>query len=222
MDKDFKKFFGLIRFPLILLAIIWIVFLLDLLPSYDYGLYPRRFDGLDGIFTAPLIHSNLQHITSNSVPLLFLCSILVIFYKKIAVPTFVTIYILTGAAVWFFARPASHVGASGVVYGLVSFIFWSGVFRRDLKSIVLALVITVMYSGYFYGILPNKEDLNISWESHLFGALVGIFVAFVFRGIGVEKKEEVMQEAEEEAYLFPRDLFDKTKYEREIDDILSD
>ena len=192
----------------------------DLLPSYIYGLFPRHYDGLDGIFTAPLIHSSLQHITSNSVPLLFLTTILMVFYRKIAIPSFVTIYILTGISVWLFARPASHVGASGVVYGLVSFIFWSGVFRQNLKSIVLALVIIVMYSSYFYGVLPNKEDLNISWESHLFGGIVGIFVAFVFKGIGRDKEIKPTFEKEKEDYLFPRDLFDKTKYEREINDIL--
>jgi len=135
----------------------------------------------------------------------------------VAWASFIFIYLLTGAAVWLFGRSVYHVGASGVVYGLVSFIFWSGVFRRNIKSIVLALIVTILYSGYLQGIIPFQE--GISWESHLLGGLVGIFVAFLFKGI-IENDEEATNPWQDESTdtqrYFPEDVFDMTKEERKI------
>jgi membrane associated rhomboid family serine protease len=127
------------------------------------------------------------------------------------------IYLLTGLAVWIFGRRVFHIGASGVVYGLVSFVFWMGIFRRSLKSIILALIVTVLYSGYFLGILPNQE--GISWESHLLGGIVGIFAAYWFKE-QIEMDEEVQKaswenEPLDSKYFLERDIFDKTKLERE-------
>ena len=119
--------------------------------------------------------------------------------------------------VWMFARNVFHIGASGVVYGLVSFIFWNGIFRRSLQSIILALIVTILYSGYFAGILPNQE--GISWESHLLGGIVGIFVAYYFKEeLEADEKEkpaswELEQESEKLPFLNP-DSFEKTRQER--------
>ena len=128
------------------------------------------------------------------------------------------IYFLTGAAVWLFARPVSHIGASGIIYGLVAFMFWNGIFRRSLRSIILAGIVMLLYSGMFLGILPDQE--GISWESHLIGSLAGIFAAFIFKG---ELEDEEAKEAEhpfdeeadqEKTYFLPQDIFEKTKAER--------
>lgn len=215
MDKTTKQLWNIFGVPAILIAVIWVVFLLDLLPSYRYGLIPRSSHGLTGIFTSPFMHGGLQHIMSNTVPLFVLTSLILFFYKRVAVQSILMIYLLTGFSVWLFARPANHIGASGVVYGMVSFVFWSGIFRRDLKSIVLALVITVMYSGYFYGILPNQD--GVSWESHLFGGIIGIFTAYFLKDMREPEDEDYapLEEEESTEYLFPKDLFDKTKSQRE-------
>jgi len=131
------------------------------------------------------------------------------------------IYLLTGLAVWGFARPVFHIGASGVVYGFVSFIFWTGIFRRNIKSIVLALIVTFLYSGYIMGILPNQE--GISWESHLLGGIVGIFTSYWYKDeIEVDEEEAVPSWeqdrqagiVEEEQFFLKRDAFEKTKQER--------
>ncbi len=183
----------------------------------NYGIFPREVSGIKGIFFAPLIHGDFEHLISNSVPLLVLTTIISYFYKRVAVSSFVIIYFLTGILVWLFARRSIHIGASGVVYGLVAFVFWSGVFRRNLRSIILALIVTILYSGYFAGILPNKE--GISWESHLFGALSGMLVAFILKGIVDEEdieRDPWADEADEESqYFLPRDAFEMTKAERE-------
>ena len=144
-----------------------------------------------------------------------------VFYKRVAIPTIFIITIFTGFTVWLFARESYHVGASGVVYGLVSFLFWTGVFRRNLKSIVLSLVVLTVYGGYFHGIVPSKE--GVSFESHLFGALVGIFTAFLFKNtkeLDEAEEESPWEEADEERqYYFPRDLFEKTKMQRYLDSL---
>lgn len=116
-----------------------------------------------------------------------------------------------------FGRSVYHIGASGLVYGLLAFIFWSGVFRRNIKSIVLALIITMVFFGYLEGIMPFQE--GISWESHLLGLIVGIIIAFFLKGI-IEKDEVHYDPWENEKdetaqYLLPRDTFEKTLEQRD-------
>ena len=184
----------------------------------SYGIFPRETDGLIGIFTSPLIHGSWEHLLSNSAPLFVTTTIIHFFYKRVALSSFFFIYFLTGASVWMFGRSVYHIGASGVVYGLVSFIFWSGVFRRNIKSIVLALVVLILYSGYLSGILPTQE--GISWESHLLGGIVGIIVAYLFKGL-IEKDETPedpwADEDETQHHLLPGDTFLKTKEERRME-----
>ncbi len=209
---------SIIGFPLLFVSILWIAHFYKIAVPQgpgSLGIYPRELFGLKGIITAPMSHGDFHHLISNSLPLLVTMTIISWFYRRVATYSFVLIYVLTGAAVWLFGRSVFHIGASGLVYGLVSFIFWSGVFRRNLKSIVLSLVIVVMYSGYLHGILPNQE--GISWESHLFGAIVGIYIAYVLKGM-VESDEITRDpwadESNEKNFFLKRDQFDLTKEER--------
>lgn len=218
MDNKTKKFANALYFPIAFVVILWIFhfYKLAFLSGYpSLGIYPRETFGLQGILTSPLSHGDFQHLISNSVPLFVTTFIIFYFYRRVAFASFALIYIMTGVAVWLFARPVYHIGASGVVYGLISFIMWSGIFRRNLKSIALSLVIVTMYSGYFYGIVPNED--GISWESHLFGAVAGVIVAFLFKGL-IEKDEINISpwEGDDESvkYLFPRDVFVYTKTQR--------
>lgn len=218
-----QKFRESLLLPLWLIAILWAIQLFQSLTGTDFGVYgvfPRESFGLRGILFSPLIHSGWPHLLSNTPPLFMLSAIVLFFYRRIAIQGFIMIYLLTGMAVWLFARDnAFHIGASGVVYGLVAFVFWNGIFRRNLKSIVLALIVVFYYGSMFMGILPNGEP-NISWESHLLGGLVGIFTSFWFKN-SIEKDEERAtysweQEPEQEGeYFLDRDTFDKTKQERQ-------
>lgn len=182
------------------------------------GVYPREWDGFIGIFTSPLVHGSWGHLISNSIPLFVTTTLIHFFYKRVALSSFFLIYVLTGFSVWLFGRSVYHIGASGVVYGLISFIFWTGVFRHNLKSIVLALIVIILYSGYLGGIVPNKE--GVSWESHLLGGFVGILIAYVLKGL-IEKDEiqedpwadEALADAE---LFFAPGVFDMTKEERRL------
>lgn len=210
-----------LRLPLQFIGLLWAIHLFQVITRIDLGflgIYPHKVIGLKGILFAPLVHADWQHLISNSVPFLVLTIILQFFYRRVAIRSFLMIYFLTGVAVWLFGRQqVFHIGASGVVYGLVAFVFWSGVFRRSLQSIVLALIVTFLYSGYFMGILPNQE--GISWESHLMGGLVGIFTSYWYREEieqdELPEKPSWEEDSQEEGrYFLDRDAFEKTKEQR--------
>ncbi len=208
-----------LRFPLLFILMMWTVHIVSTILglSFTYfGILPREIVGLTGIITAPLIHGDWQHLISNTVPMAALSALIFLFYRRVAVKSFMLIYLLTGLAVWAFGRDVWHIGASGVVYGLLSFVFWNGIFRRSFKSIALSLAILIMYSGYFIGIVPGKP--GISWESHLYGALVGILVSYLFKD-AIERDEvpepPMLDETLPNGYLLPRDVFDKTLAERQ-------
>ena len=192
LDKqnESKQDISKILTPLVFPISMWIVFLLSILLNEDFsrmGLLPRNLVGLLGIITSPLIHADFSHIFSNTIPLLILGWIIFSVYPKLSYLLFVFIYLLTGLLVWIFARQVYHIGASGVVYGFVSFLFFSGIFRRDNKSIALALVITFLYGGLVWGMIPGLK--GISWESHLFGAITGLLAAYMFRRIDPPSKK---------------------------------
>ena len=217
-----EHFISSIKTPLIFLLVLWIIFVVQISFDLDIGflgVFPRNISGLKGILFSPLIHANFSHLISNSFPLFVLSVIIWYFYRRVAVRSFVMIYFLTGLSVWLMARSVFHIGASGVVYGLLAFIFWNGIFRRNVKSIVLALIVMVFFNGMFAGILPNQE--GISWESHLYGAIMGIFTAYYYKEEleADEYKKEYDWEKEPELadrpYFFNRDVFEKTKAERE-------
>jgi membrane associated rhomboid family serine protease len=220
MEESKKRLLASLRLPFKFIVVIWGIHFFQVLTNTDfgsYGIFPREIFGLRGIVFAPLVHDDLRHLISNSAPMFVLAAIILYFYRRVAVRSMLMIYLLTGFAVWLFARRVFHIGASGVVYGLVSFVFWSGIFRRSLKAIILALIVTFLYSGYFLGILPNQE--GISWESHLLGGLVGIFTAYWYKE-EIEADEEKQppsweQESDESRPFLDRDVFDKTKEERQ-------
>jgi len=167
--------------PIRLVFFMWAIFFLEFeyqVPFSRYGILPRKEVGLIGVFMAPMLHGSVQHIISNTLPILFLGAVLFNFYKSIAKKVFYWCYLFTGVLVWLFARPSYHIGASGLVYGLAFFLMFYGLFKKDFKSIVISIVTVIIYSGLFYGFFPALS--NVSWESHLLGAIVGVGSAFYF------------------------------------------
>ncbi len=171
------------RFPLGIVLIFWCIKLLEYFLGFDLyqlGIYPLSWQGLIGIFFAPFLHGNFQHLLSNTPTFFVLCSGLFYFYPRIAYRVILTLYVLTGAGVWLLARPhAYHIGASGLIYGFASFLFFSGVFRKDVRTLSLSLIVAFLYGGMLYGIFPQQQ--GVSWESHLIGAVAGANFAFYFR-----------------------------------------
>ena len=187
------------------------------LDNARWGVYPREQFGLLGVLTSPFIHSGWSHLFSNLPPLFIASVMMIYFYPRIAYQSIFFIYLLTGAFVWIMARQVYHIGASGVVYGLIAFIAWSGIFRRNRRSLALATIILVLYGGIYATTEPIKE--GISWESHLLGAFAGIFTAYYFKE-ELESEEamaiaaKVDKRAESKTYFLPRDAFEKTIAQR--------
>lgn len=156
-----------------------------------FGILPRTLRGSIGIITGPLIHGDLLHLMSNTFPLLVLGLGLFYFYHKIALEVFTWIYLATGFWVWVIGREAYHIGASGIVYGLMMFIFWGGVFRKNPRSLALSMIIFFLYGYMIYGIFPGDD--GVSWESHLMGSVAGIFLAIYFKKVPIYVGEPALQ-----------------------------
>lgn len=166
------------------------------------GILPREASGLIGIITSPFIHGDTAHVASNALPILFLGMAFVFFYKESYKGALAIIYLLSGTLVWLFARTSYHIGASSLIYGLASFIFFSGIFRRDIKSIALALMVVFLYGGLVWGVLPSQP--GISWEGHLFGALSGLLAAYIYRRKDPPKKYDWENEEDDDREYIAR------------------
>lgn len=219
MKENTNQLIESMKLPLTFLAGIWLIHFFQLIFNFDFGylgVFPREWFGLKGILTSPLVHGDLSHLTNNSIPFLVLGTMLVFFYRSVAISSFFMIYFITGIAVWVLARQRFHIGLSGVVFGLATFVMSNGFFRGNIKSIVLALIVFLLYSGMLAGIFPLKE--GISWESHLCGALAGIFTAYYYKEEIEADEEDLYPEpesgSEDKSYFLPRDIFEKTKEER--------
>lgn len=216
----YRRLINKLAFPIGFVILLWVIHILQLVTGIDLhtlGVYPRDIDGLKGILTYPLIHGSWEHLFGNSVSFMILSAILFYFYRRIALRCFILLYIFSGVGIWVIAAPGSyHIGASGIIYGMVSLVFWSGIFRRNVRSIVLALIMLVLYAGYFTGIIPGER--GVSWQGHLMGALVGIALAWIYKKDleedEMQKPESPDEEEEEPKYYLPRDVFDVRLSER--------
>jgi len=182
MDIAKKKIIFGIIVPAVFLILLWCVKLYEYffeVKFITYGLLPGEISGLIGILTFPLIHADFNHLISNSLPILFLGMGTGYFYPSSSYKVYIPVYFVPGILMWFFARPSYHIGASAIIYGLAAFIFFSGIIKRDVRSITLALLVTFLYGGMIWGVLPL--DRGVSWEGHLFGAITGIVCAVIFR-----------------------------------------
>ena len=122
--------------------------------------------GITGIITSVFIHGDIQHIFSNTLPILVLGTMLFYFYKKIAKPTFIWIWLVSGIWLWIGGRSSElnlmyHIGASTLIYGLATFLFFSGVFRKHLRLMVVSALVVFLYGSIMWGIFPLKSE--ISW-----------------------------------------------------------
>lgn len=208
MRNTSSKLFYSLLYPILLVLVMWGVKFFEVAEDINlswYGLYPRSIHGLLGIFTAPLLHADFPHLISNTIPLLVLGAIICFFYRSIAFQVFFWVYVMTGIWVWAAGRESYHIGASGIIYGFVTFLFFSGIFRKDTRLLALSLFVTFLYGGTVWGILPIQS--GISWESHLLGALAGLITAYNFRkegppprkyDLGSDEENEAIDFAEEE------------------------
>jgi membrane associated rhomboid family serine protease len=174
-----------IWFPFLFIIIIWIIKCIEYyydISFADYGLVPLDITGLRGILFMPLVHANFEHLFNNSISLFLLSWALFYFYRSIAFNVFFLSWFIHGFWLWFFGRESFHIGASGIVYSLSSFLFVSGLIRKNSHLLAISLLVAFLYGSMVWGIFPLAE--NVSWEAHLTGMFAGIVLAFYYKDYG--------------------------------------
>lgn len=167
------------RYIIIFILILWGIRIIDSILPIDlnqFGIVPRTSVGLLGVIFAPLLHGNYYHLISNTIPILVLLLIMFSFYPKIALIVIVESVLIGGGLVWLFGRSASHIGISGLIYSLATFLIVAGIYKKDMKSLLVSIGVLIAYGGLVWGIFPGRYW--ISWEGHLFGAIVGGILAY--------------------------------------------
>jgi membrane associated rhomboid family serine protease len=184
-----KKLLLSMIIPGIFIFFMWLVKIIELLFELDlsrFGIFPLTIRGLPGILFSPFIHAGFGHLFNNSLPLFFLSIALFYFYSEVALKVFIWTYFLTGLLVWIAGREAWHIGASGLVYGLASFLFFSGIIRRYFRLIALSLLIVFLYGSMVWGLFPGVYK-NVSWESHMLGFFSGVVLSVLYRNQGPQQ-----------------------------------
>lgn len=165
-----------------------------------FGVHPRDAAGLAGIVAAPLLHGDFAHLMSNVLPLLVVGTAMLYLYPDASPVVLPAIYLGPGLAVWLFGRESIHIGASGLVYGLVAYVFVAGMIRRDRRAIAASMLVAFMYGALVWGVLPIKVE--VSWETHLAAALIGVALAIALRGRDIPPRKRYAWEDEPEAPEF--------------------
>mgnify|MGYP006139783695 FL=1 len=202
MNKsDKKELYNSLFVPFLFLLTMWLVKIIEVNskePFVKFGVSPQTLSGLKGILFSPFIHKDFTHLLNNSYPVLILGGMLFSFYRKIAARIFLWLFFISGFWLWIIGRPSFHIGASGIIYALASFILVSGIIRKNPRLSAVSLVVIFLYGSMIWGILPTNEA--VSWEGHLAGFVAGIVVAIFYKSEGPERKKyqwEIDEELEE-------------------------
>jgi len=181
-SKYFKFTNAVIVVPLVGIILIWTVFWIELrfhVNLNEYGVYPRTLKGFRGVVLSPFIHGSVEHLYNNTLPLAILTASLVYFYKKISLKVLLYGVLVSGIITWFIGRSSYHIGASGIIYVLASFIFFKGIFTKYYRLVALSLIVVFIYGSMLWYIFPIKDE--ISWEGHLGGFITGLLLAIIIK-----------------------------------------
>ena len=197
MKRDVQRIVLAAIIPLFLLFILYILKFLETGMDWDFkklGVYPMEKRGVFGIFAHPLVHSSFKHLFANTIPFFFLSWCLFYFYRDIAPYIFFTIWIGCGVFTFLIGKPGWHIGASGIIYGLAFFLFFSGLLRKHVPLIAISLLITFLYGGLVWNMFPQFAKETTSWEGHLSGAITGTLCSIAFMKYGPQRPEPFADE----------------------------
>lgn len=178
--RDLQRLVGVAKRVALFTSMLWV--LLALGPALPFepvarlGLYPRELAHLHGVLTAPLVHGSIYHLAANTPPLFVLGTAMLYSVPRASRIALPLIWIASGIGVWLFGRASFHVGISGLTHGMMFFLLLIGLLRRDRTSIALAMIVSFLYGGMVWGVLPQGG--GISFEYHLAGALAGLACAW--------------------------------------------
>jgi membrane associated rhomboid family serine protease len=182
MNNNFNYYRGVIGYPILFVILIWLIFWVEFRFNIDlksFGIQPRKLEGISGIIFSPFLHSSLEHLFNNSIPLFLLSSAIFFFYRTISWKIIFLGILLSGLLTWIIGRDSTHIGASGLIYVLISFIFFKGIISKNFNLMALSLIVVFIYGGTIWYIFPIKS--NMSWEGHLSGFIIGILLALLFK-----------------------------------------
>jgi membrane associated rhomboid family serine protease len=169
-----------IRYAFAAITIMWLVYLLNVVLPIDlriFGILPRHTSGLPGILAAPFLHGNIQHLAANTGALFILLAVALTYNRKQTLKALLVITVLGGAMVWLFGKPGTiHIGASGIIFGLIGYLMFLGLFRRNWKAVLISLAIFLLYGGALLTLLVYVP--GISWAGHFFGFIAGVLAAW--------------------------------------------
>ena len=195
--------------PAFVLLLNWFVFYIDNafhLNLITHGIVPRTISGMQGIIFSPFLHGNLNHIANNSIPLFILMMALIYFYREVSLKVLFYGILFSGIITWVIGRESYHVGASSLIYVLVSFIFFKGLMTHYYRLIALSLTVVMIYGGMVWYVFP-EVDKQISWEGHLAGLITGFLFAVYFKT--PDYNESILYEWEKPDFNPEEDLFMK-------------
>jgi len=198
LEKQRWKF--AIFVPLIV-CILWILcFALEHGMGWDFhkaGIYPRKLENIWSIFTYTFIHADWRHLMNNALSFFILGICLYYFYSEVANRVLITSAVLSGFILWCIGRESYHIGASGIIYSLAFFLFFSGIIRKHIPLIAISLIVVFIYGSMVWHLFPWLPDDPVSWEGHLSGAVTGIFLAFVYRHRGPQPPKPEWEEEDD-------------------------
>lgn len=208
MKQDLQRIALAAVIPSFLLFILYILKFLEMGMDWDFtrlGVYPMEKRGVFGIFAHPLVHGSFRHLFANTIPLFFLSWCLFYFYRHIAPYIFFSVWIGCGFLTFLIGKPGWHIGASGIIYGLAFFLFFSGLLRKHVPLIAISLLVTFLYGGLVWNMFPQFAKITTSWEGHLSGAIAGTLCAFAYMGHGPQRPNPFAEEEEEEEEVTEKD-----------------
>ena len=215
-SPEIKQIYSAIFIPMIIGVLMTLSFILEKGMNWDFhtaGVYPRHIEDIWGIFTIIFVHSGWSHLINNLISFEILGSLLYLFYSQIASKVLLISYIVSGILLWIIGRESWHIGASGLVYSIAFFLFFSGIIRKHIPLIAVSLAVAFVYGSMIWHIFPWQIQDPISWEGHLSGGIVGLVLSIWLRKEGPQKLEKKWEENEED------DLFDYSDDElNEIED----
>lgn len=182
-DNNFKFSNAVVVLPVLFVLLLWVIYWFQIRFDFDFyqnGIYPRDFSGLQGILFSPFIHENLEHLYNNSIPLLVLLAALQFFYPKQTFGVIAYGILLSGLLTWIIGRESYHIGASGLIYVLVSFIFFKGIQTGYYRLVALSLSVVLLYGGMIWYVFPDV-DASVSWEGHLAGLITGFVLSLFYK-----------------------------------------
>jgi membrane associated rhomboid family serine protease len=183
LENPFVFSSSVVLLPLLFVLLLWIVFWVEQhfhINLSHYGVYPRTGFGAKGILFSTFLHGSLEHLINNSLALVVLLPALRFFYRDQTFLVLIFGILFSGLGTWLLGRPNYHIGASGLIYVLVSFIFFKGIFTKYYRLVALSLLIVILYGGMVWYMFPKVNDA-VSWEGHLSGFLTGLAFALVLK-----------------------------------------